>query len=59
MPSVEPHETREHYMERCVPVLIKEGHDQKQAVAQCENMFKEKWHAKSSVEIDIPNKLVK
>ena len=59
MPSVEKNETESHYMARCVPILIKEGKKKDQAVAQCLNMFKEKWKAKSSIEIDIPNKVVK
>lgn len=45
MPSVEPHEDKDHYMHRCVPMLVKEGKKQDQAVAQCINMFKEKWQA--------------
>lgn len=47
MPSVEQGEKKDHYMKRCVPMLIKEGKKQDQAVAQCLNMFKEKWKAKA------------
>jgi len=49
MPSVEKGEKKDHYMKRCVPMLIKEGKKQDQAVAQCLNMFKEKWKAKGEV----------
>ena len=35
-----PGESREDYMERCVPVLRSEGHDQDQAVAICIDGFK-------------------
>jgi len=48
MPSVEKGEKKNHYMKRCVPMLIKEGKKQDQAVAQCLNMFKEKWKAKGN-----------
>lgn len=49
MPSVQTGEKKDHYMKRCVPMLIKEGKKQDQAVAQCLNMFKEKWKAKDGV----------
>lgn len=48
MPSVKKNENESHYMGRCVPMLIKEGKSKKQAIAQCLNMFKEKWKAKGS-----------
>lgn len=48
MPSVKKNEKQGHYMKRCVPMLIKEGKNQDQAVAQCLNMFREKWKAKGS-----------
>ena len=47
MPSVLPNEIESHYMERCVPMLIGEGKDKDQAVAQCMNMFKENFQEKS------------
>ncbi len=46
MPSVQKGEKQGHYMKRCVPMLIKEGKKQDQAVAQCLSMFKQKWKAK-------------
>lgn len=46
MPSVQKGEKKDHYMKRCVPMLIKEGKKQDQAVAQCLSMFKQKWKAK-------------
>ena len=46
MPSVQKGEKKDHYMKRCVPMLIKEGKKQEQAVAQCLSMFKQKWKAK-------------
>ena len=36
-------------MHRCVPMLVKEGKKQDQAVAQCLGMFREHWKAKGSV----------
>lgn len=45
MPSVKKGEKKDHYMKRCVPMLIKEGKKQDQAVAQCLSMFKQKWKA--------------
>ena len=46
MPSVQKGEKKNHYMHRCVPMLVKEGKSQEQAVAQCLNMFKQKWKSK-------------
>lgn len=49
MPSTKKGETKDSYMHRCVPMLVKEGKKQDQAVAQCLNMFKEHWKAKGNV----------
>lgn len=46
MPSVQKGEKQQHYMHRCVPMLVKEGKSQDQAVAQCLNMFRQHWKAK-------------
>jgi hypothetical protein len=48
MPSVQKNEKQDHYMHRCVPVLIKEGKKQNQAVAQCLSMYKQHWKRKKS-----------
>jgi hypothetical protein len=52
MPSVKKGEKQGHYMQRCVPMLIKEGKKQDQAVAQCLSMFKQKWKAKGGKLLD-------
>lgn len=39
MPDKKPGEAKKAYMERCVPKLVKEGKDPKQAVAICNAMF--------------------
>jgi hypothetical protein len=49
MPSVQKGEKKDHYMHKCVPMLIKEGKKQDQAVAQCLNMFREHWQAKGNI----------
>src|SRR5688572_17067857 len=41
MPKPNKGESRKDYMARCVPVLIKEGKKQDQAVAICSSMFKD------------------
>ena len=39
MPEVKSGESRESYMKRCVPIVMKEGLDSKAAVGKCEGMF--------------------
>ncbi len=39
MPSVKKGEIRSHYVKRAVPVMMKEGLTQKQAVGKAEGMF--------------------
>jgi hypothetical protein len=39
MPSVNPQESREAFLQRCVPVLVREGKSQEQAVAICNSMY--------------------
>jgi hypothetical protein len=40
MPTPKPsEETRDEWMERCIPVLISEGNEQNQAVAICSSMW--------------------
>jgi hypothetical protein len=48
MPSVKPNESKDKYMSRCVPMLIKEGKSQKAAIGQCYGMYKSKWHRKKT-----------
>jgi Ribonuclease G/E len=43
MPSVKEGETRDEYMERCVPVVMKEGLDNKAAVGKCEGMYSDNY----------------
>jgi len=39
MPKVEPNESRDHYMGRCVPICMGEGLTNEQAVGKCEGMY--------------------
>ena len=39
-------ELKSHYLKRCIPMLMKEGKKQPQAIAECISMFKQKWKAK-------------
>jgi hypothetical protein len=53
MPSVEKNEKQGHYMERCVPMVLKElgGNNSKNrphAIAKCLGMFKEKFKESKS-----------
>jgi hypothetical protein len=52
MPSVKKNESKSHYLKRCIPMLIKEGKEQKQAIAECINLFKQKWKAKGGKPLD-------
>lgn len=42
MPTPRKGETKEHYIERCIPMLINEGKPQDQAVAICNGMWDER-----------------
>src|SRR3990172_937703 len=42
MPMPREGETKEEYMDRCVPMMVGEGMEQDQAVAACGNMWVEK-----------------
>lgn len=39
MPKPRKNESREHFMQRCVPMLIDEGKPQDQAVAVCSSIW--------------------
>lgn len=40
MPEIRKGESRDSFVSRCVPMVMKEGgHTQKQAVGKCEGMF--------------------
>lgn len=41
MPTPEPGETRDDFLERCIPELVDEGNEQDQAVAICSSMYEE------------------
>ena len=43
MPTPAKNESQEHYVSRCIPIVLKEGtaKDQKQAAAICFSMWKE------------------
>jgi hypothetical protein len=49
MPDKKPGETKKSYLERCVPKLIREGKDPKQAVAICNSMY-----AKAEADAELP-----
>lgn len=49
MPKVREGETRGVWMKRCVPVLINEGASQKQAVAVCGQMWKDRHRKESTM----------
>lgn len=48
MPSVKKNESKEKYLSRCIPVLIKEGKPQNQAVAICNSMYEQSKKKKES-----------
>ncbi len=52
MPSVLPSEKgkkgQKHYLDRCFHALKEEGKPESQRIAQCLNMWKERWHAKKA-----------
>src|ERR1051326_1437774 len=39
MPTPRRGETRDHYLKRCIPMVMREGLDQEQATGKCEGMF--------------------
>lgn len=39
MPSVKKGESRNDYVGRCIPIVIKEGKTKDQAVGKCEGMY--------------------
>ena len=41
MPTPKKNESEEDFVARCIPVLIKEGKTQEQAVAQCHSMYRQ------------------
>ena len=43
VPSVKKNESRNKYVSRAIPVLMKEGLDQKQAVGKAEGLYSAKW----------------
>jgi hypothetical protein len=51
MPQIEPGEEQEHWMERCVPMMVEEGRDQEQAVAVCMQMFRDGQKAEEAPDI--------
>jgi len=40
MPLVKPGETEKEYISRCIPILMDEGKEQKQAIAICFSMYR-------------------
>ena len=48
MPEVKPNESREEYVARCIPEVMKEGKDRKAAVGKCEGLYDEHHKKKKS-----------
>jgi hypothetical protein len=46
MPAVKKNETRSHYVNRAIPMLMKEGLSQRVAVGKAEGLFNSKWTGK-------------
>lgn len=42
MPKPRKNETKEEFMNRCVPIVIKEGKKKDQAIAICNSLYKNK-----------------
>jgi len=47
MPTIQEGEERDHWMERCVPMMVGEGRENDQAVAVCNTMWKDHMGDKS------------
>ena len=41
MPTPKKNESEEDFVARCIPILIREGKTQEQAVAQCHSMYRQ------------------
>ena len=41
MPAVQKDESKEHYVSRCIPEVMKEGNTQKEAEGKCYGMYDE------------------
>lgn len=41
MPEVKENESRDEFIKRCIPIVVDEGKDQDQAIAICNNLWKE------------------
>lgn len=46
MPNVRPKESRESFIRRCIPYLIREGKSQDEAIAICGSMYDQSQRAK-------------
>jgi len=42
MPNVQPGESKDDFLKRCIPMLRNEGKPEDQAIAICESMYEEK-----------------
>ncbi|MHA2068382.1 MAG: DUF2213 domain-containing protein, partial [Candidatus Thorarchaeota archaeon] len=49
MPTPNPGESESKFMKRCVPQVVAEGKEQKQAVAQCLSMFRKKKNSRFEI----------
>jgi hypothetical protein len=48
MPVPDKGETREHFIDRCIPMIVKEGKTQKQAEGECYGIWDE--HHKAQID---------
>ena len=56
MPTPTDKDTRERFLKRCIPILIREGRLQDQAVAICNSMWANRNNKKSIKWLDILDK---
>lgn len=49
MPKPNQDESKDDFLNRCIPMLIDEGHAQNQAVAECEGLWREHMGGKEVV----------
>lgn len=56
MPTVKAGESEQKFVSRCIPILMDEGKEQKQAIAICYSMYKRK-NEKEEIKMDLINKI--
>ena len=51
MPTPIQDESREHFLDRCIPQLIQEGKSRDQAIAQCISLYEQRKEQKCKLEL--------